>query len=133
MKYSPLFLLLLFGCSKKNKEFTLKTVTLNSHRALTSPSEPLRIRFLDGADTQHILATTAAYPASLPLPAVLSVHPAFQLPLYKHPFFVQLWGDSTGLIGTAELDMDDYKIIFPLEMEIKGADLDVTVSGGWGG
>lgn len=132
MKHSLFFVLLLAGCSKKNKEFTLKSVTLNSHAA-ASPSELLYVRFLDGADTQHVLATTTAYPAGLPLPAVLSVHPAFELPLYKHPFFVQLWGDSSGLIGTAKIDMDEYKIIFPLEMEVKSADLDVTVSGAWGG
>lgn len=132
MKHSLFFILLLVGCSKKDKEFTLKSVTLDNHGA-ASTSERLTVRFLDGADTQHVLATTTAYPASLPLPAVLSVHPAFQLPLYKHPFFVQLWGDSSGLIGTAEIDMDEYKIIFPLEMEVKSADLDVTVSGTWGG
>jgi len=135
MRYTQLILTLMlpfFSCSKKNQEFKIKTVTINDYQGGKYPQELLHIRFLDGADSQHVLGMTAGYPAWLPLPAVLSVEPAFHIQLYKHPCYVQLWGDSTGLIGSYKMNMDKYKIIFPLEMEAKGTGMDVTLNGSWG-
>jgi len=42
-----------------------------------------------------------------------------------------LWADSTGLISSQKMNMDSYKIIFPLEMDVKNKDMDVTLSGNW--
>lgn len=128
-----MILVILFSsCSKENQEFKIKTVTLNSHQEGKYPQELLRVRFLDGSDTQHILGVTSGYPANLPLPVVLSVTPAFKLKLYKQPCYVQIWGDSTGLIGSCKVNMDKYKIIFPLEMEVQSPGINVTLSGQWG-
>ncbi|OQP52651.1 hypothetical protein A4H97_25365 [Niastella yeongjuensis] len=123
--------LTLISCNKKGQDFKIKSVTLLAHRPLQYTRELLRVRLLDGVDSQKVIGETAGYPASLPLPATLLVNPAFQLKLYSQPCYVQLWGDSTGLIGTAKLNMKDYKIIFPLEMEVGNADMKVTLTGKW--
>lgn len=119
------------ACSKQNQHFKAKSVTLNGHEILNYPHELLRLRFLDGLDSTKVLGSTTGYPADLPLPAVLAINPGFTIQLYKDPCYVQLWGDSSGLIGTAKVNMNHYKIIFPLEMEIKSAGFDVTLAGVW--
>jgi hypothetical protein len=123
--------LLFISCNKKGQDFKINTVTLTAHRPLQYRQELLYVRFLDGADSQQVLGVTSGYPANLPLPATLLVNPAFKLRLYKQPCYVQLWGDSTGLIGSCKVNMDDYKIIFPLEMEVANADMKVTLHGKW--
>lgn len=102
-----LILVILFSsCSKENQEFKIKTITLNSHREGKYSQELLRVRFLAGSDSQRILGVTSGYPANLPLPVALSVTPAFKLKLYKQPCYVQLWGDSTGLIGSCKVNAE---------------------------
>ncbi|HEU4551283.1 MAG TPA: hypothetical protein VFS25_00550 [Chitinophaga sp.] len=119
------------GCNKDDQAFRLKTVTLNAHREGKYPGELLSIRIVDAADTAHVLGTTKGYPANLPLPVTLSVSPNFKWELYKQSFYVQLLGDSTGLIGSCKVNMDNYKIIFPLEMEVESEAVNVTLSGKW--
>jgi hypothetical protein len=119
------------GCNKEDQAFKLKTVTVNAHRAGNYSRELLSIRIVDAADTAHVLGATKGYPANLPLPVTLSVSPDFKWELYKQSFYVQLLGDSTGLIGSCRVNMDNYKIIFPLEMEVENEDMNVTLSGKW--
>jgi hypothetical protein len=123
--------LVLTSCNKKGQDFKIRSVTLLAHRSLQYPQELLRIRFLDGADSQKVIGVTSGYPANLPLPTTMLVDPAFRLRLYSQPCYVQLWGDSTGLIGSAKVNMDEYKIIFPLEMKVENADMKVTLTGKW--
>ena len=123
--------LVFISCNKKGQDFKIKSVTLLAHRPLQYPQELLRVRFLDGTDSQKVIGITAGYPANGPLPATMLVDPAFRLKLYSRPCYVQLWGDSSGLIGSAKVNMDDYKIIFPLEMELENADMKVTLTGKW--
>ena len=123
--------MVLISCNKKGQDFKIKSVTLLAHRALQYPQELLRFKFLDGADSQKVVGVTPGYPANLPLPATMLVDPAFRLKLYSQPCYVQLWGDSTGLIGSVKVKMDDYKIIFPLEMELTNRDMKVTLTGKW--
>ena len=134
MKYiivTTALVMVLLSCNKKGQDFTIRSVTLLAHRPLQYPQELLRVKFLDGADSQKVIGVTSGYPASLPLPAMMLVNPAFRLKLYRQPCIVQLWGDSTGLIGSVKLNMDDYKIIFPLEMEVANQDMKVTLTGKW--
>jgi hypothetical protein len=119
------------GCNKKGQDFKIKSVTLTAHRAIQYPQQLLRFRFLDGADSSQVIGVTSGYPANLPLPVTLLVEPAFKLKLYKNPCYVQLWGDSTGLIGSCRVNMDNYKIIFPLEMDVANDDLKATLTGKW--
>lgn len=129
--FALILVILISGCSKKNEEFKIATVTLNGHQTGKYPQELLSVRFLDGTDSQRVLGVTSGYPANLPLPATLAVDPGFKIQLYKQPCYVQVWGDSSGLIGSVKVNMDLYKIIFPLEMEVKDAGMDVTLSGQW--
>ncbi|MBO9202376.1 MULTISPECIES: hypothetical protein [Niastella] len=122
---------ILVSCNKKGQDFKIKSVTLLKHRPLQYPQELLRVKFLDGADSQKVIGITSGYPANLPLPATMLVDPAFKLKLYSQPCYVQLWGDSTGLIGSSKVNMDDYKIIFPLDMEVENEDMKVTLTGKW--
>jgi len=123
--------MVLTSCNKKGQDFKLRSVTLLAHRPLQYQQELLRVKFLDGADSQKVIGITSGYPANLPLPATMMVDPSFKLKLYRQPCYVQLWGDSTGLIGTCKVNMDDYKIIFPLEMEVANSDMKVTLTGKW--
>ena len=123
--------MVLTSCNKKGQDFKIRSVTLLAHRPLQYQQELLRVKFLDGADSQKVIGVTSGYPANLPLPATMLVDPSFKLKLYSQPCYVQLWGDSTGLIGTVKVNMDDYKIIFPLEMEAGNSDMKVTLTGKW--
>jgi hypothetical protein len=134
MKHTILILIslwLLCSCNKESQDFRVKAVTINSYRPTQYPHETLRVRFLDDEHTGHVLGVTDGYPASLPLPAKLNVNPAFKLKLYKQPCVIELWGDSTGLIGSAKMNMSNYKIVFPLEMEVESENFRLSVSGKW--
>jgi hypothetical protein len=122
---------LLVSCNKTKQDFKINTVTLIAHRPVQHPQELLYLRFLDGADSSQVIGVTSGYPANLPLPATLLVTPAFRLQLYRNPCYVQLWGDSTGLIGSCRVNMDNYKIIFPLEMDVENAEMKVSLAGKW--
>ena len=123
--------MVLISCNKKGQDFKIRSVTLLAHRPLQYPQELLQVKFLNGTDSQKVIGVTSGYPANLPLPATMLVDPSFKLKLYKQPCYVQLWGDSTGLIGSVKVNLDDYKIIFPLEMEVGNQDMKVTLTGKW--
>ncbi len=134
MKHTLLLLTslwLLCSCNKESQDFRVKAVTLSSYHRTKYPNEKLYVRFLDKEHTGHVLGATDGYPASLPLPVKLNVNPAFKLKLYKQPCFIELWGDSTGLIGSTRMNMGHYKIIFPLEMEVEGENFQLSVGGKW--
>jgi hypothetical protein len=123
--------LIFIGCDKNHKEFTLKTIKLNSYKSINLPAQNLSFRIVQGINTQTPLAATDTYPTKLPLPVTLAVTPSLSAKLYSQSYSIQLLGDSTGLIGSCTVDMDQYKIIFPIEMEIENEEMNISISGSW--
>lgn len=121
--------LLLLSCNKDKKTFTLKTVKLNSYTQSKHSAQNLFVKVVDENGT--VLNITDNYPGSFTLPATFAIDPTLKLKLYKNQYAVQLWGDSIGLIGSSEINMDEYKIIFPIDMETKSEDVSFNVAGSW--
>ena len=126
-----LFLLILStGCTKENKIFTLKTIRLNDYRQKYLPVQKLYLEILeDNAATR--LAHTGVYPSDLTLPASFKVEPTIPMMLYDKTYYVQLAGDSTGYIGRCQVNMDEYKIVFPIDMEVGNDSLNISLIGNW--
>lgn len=126
-----LFLLILStGCTKENKIFTLKTIRLNDYRQKYLPVQKLYLEvFEDNAATR--LAHTGVYPSDLTLPASFKVEPTIPMMLYDKTYYVQLAGDSTGYIGRCQANMDEYKIVFPIDMEVGNDSLNISLIGNW--
>jgi hypothetical protein len=124
-----LLLLLAAGCRKDNKEFTLKNITLVAYKK-PPVAQNLRLRVVGGHNGAS-LGSSDACPSYLPLPVVLGIQPRVAMELYREGCTVELWGDSTGLIGSCAVDMRAYKIIFPIEMEAHSPALTVALSGSW--
>ncbi|WP_142688608.1 hypothetical protein [Chitinophaga polysaccharea] len=131
MRYLLLIALLLLSCNKDNKEFTLKAIKLNSYKMPANAAEHLFLKILDISHPGDPLAVTRSYPAQLTLPATFSVSPAVKWKLYRKGYHIELWGDSTGRIGACDVNMEEYKIIFPIDMEVKSDDLNVSIMGSW--
>jgi len=119
----------LIGCNKDNKTFTLKTIRLNDYRKVNDWPERLYLKVLN--DQAIPLAQTEGYPNNLILPATFNVLPVVSMTLYNRSYIVQLWGDSTGYISSCQINMDDYKIIFPIDMEITNDSLRISIEGSW--
>jgi len=122
---------LLFSCGNDDRTFQLKTVKLTEYaRRESLPEQNLYIKvFKDDVPTS--IAQTETYPSSLPLPVVLKVHPSPEMNLYAESYHIELWGDVTGYIGNCSVDMDNYKIVFPIDMEVKSENLEVSMQGSW--
>lgn len=120
----------LTGCAKERKTFTLKTIRLNDYRHTTVPAQQLRLEVADGNSTKP-LAYTELYPGDLPLPATFNIYPTLPMTLYSKTYEVRLWGTATGYIGSCRIDMDAYKIIFPIDMEVKNDSLSISIMGSW--
>ncbi|NLR61780.1 hypothetical protein HGH93_27015 [Chitinophaga polysaccharea] len=130
-KHLILFLvILLSACSKENKTFSLKTIRLNDYRRANLPVQKLYLKVFEN-NSMDSLAHTTFYPSDLTLPATFKVYPTLPMNLYRKGYQVQLWGDSTGYIGTCKVNMDEYKIIFPIDMEVKNDSLSVSMMGSW--
>lgn len=134
MKHIILAFLLVVGisaCSKKDENFKLKTVTLTAYKGKTLSQQHIYIRIVDAGDTTRVVAKSSSYPSDLPLPATLGLESAVKQPFYKNTCYVQLWGETDGLISAVKVNMDKYKIIFPLAMEVGNEVFDATLSGSW--
>ncbi|WPU96237.1 hypothetical protein SNE25_11980 [Mucilaginibacter sabulilitoris] len=134
MKYitlAAIIALCITACRKDDQNFKLKTITINAYTKKDLPLQRIYVRIVDAADTQRIIGISAAYPSNLPLPVTLGVTSAMKQALYKNTCRVLLYGDSTGLLSSQKMNMDNYKIIFPLEMDVKNEDMDITLSGSW--
>ena len=134
MKHIIFDVLLLVGvnaCSKKDENFKLKTVTLTAYKGKALNQQRVYIRIVDAGDTARVVGQSVSYPSDLPLPATLSLESAVKQPFYKNTCYVQLWGNTDGMISTVKVNMDKYKIIFPLAMEVGNEVFDVTLSGSW--
>lgn len=123
-------LILPSGCEMDRYIFTLKAVTLNSFQN-EYPAQNLRVRICNAANPDDVLSTTASYPSAMTVPVTFAVNPPLEFHLYKDPIAVQLWGDSTGVIATSIIDMEDYKIIFPIALEADSEAARFTLHGSW--
>lgn len=121
---------LLTGCTKDNKTFSLKTIKLNDYWQGNLPVQKLHLEVFDD-NTSVPLSQTDPYPSELTLPATFMVHPSVPMTLYNKTYRIQLWGDVTGYISSCQINMDEYKIIFPIDMEVKSDSLTVSIAGSW--
>lgn len=123
-------MLFLISCKKDRYVFTMESVQLNSFDKSSYPSQNLSIKIV-AQDANTILASTEYYPASYTLPVVFAVEPHPRIHLYKDQISVQLWGDATGFISSSTINMKEYKIIYPIEMETKNEHVSFSVMGSW--
>lgn len=133
IKIISLLSLILFciSCGNDERIFHLKTIQLNEyvqHQSL--PEQHLYLKVFDNANAESI-AHTEDFISSLPLPVILKAEPSQGMYLYAKPYRVELWGDISGLIGRCTVNMDNYKITFPIEMEVKSNTLEVAIQGSW--
>nr|WP_067054562.1 hypothetical protein [Mucilaginibacter sp. L294] len=134
MKYITLFAIIILGitaCQKDDQNFKLKTVTINAYTRKDLPLQRIYVKIVDAIDTQRVIGTSASYPSNLPLPVTLGVTSSLKQALYKHTCLVQLWGDAAGLLSSKRMDMNNYKIVFPLEMDVENEEMDISLSGNW--
>ncbi|MBL7711760.1 MAG: hypothetical protein JNL13_04825 [Chitinophagaceae bacterium] len=116
------------SCTRQHKIFTLKTIRLNDYRQAKRPAQKLHLEVVEG---NTLLAHTAPYPSELTLPVSFKAEPAARLSLYSKTYSIQLHGDSSGLIGSCNVTMEEYKIIFPIDMEVRNDSLSVSILGSW--
>jgi hypothetical protein len=129
---SGLCIVLLSGCSKERYVFALKAVKLNSYHLSPQVDQNLFVKVVRDDEDKTVLATTDTYPSTLTLPATFAITPSLRLHLYGGDHIVvELWGDVTGLIASRAINMNEYKIKFPLDMEAKNAVASFSVMGSW--
>ncbi|MES2064683.1 MAG: hypothetical protein V4456_22385 [Bacteroidota bacterium] len=134
MKYITLLAIIILGitaCQKDDQNFKLKTVTINAYTRKDLPLQHIYVKIVDAIDSQRVIGISASYPSNLPLPVTLGVTSSLKQALYKHACLVQLWGDTAGLLSSKRMDMDNYKIVFPLEMDVENEEMNITLSGKW--
>jgi len=121
---------ILAACGKENRTFSLKTIRLNDYRHINPSDQKLYMKVF-GENGQGPIAETGFYPAGQTLPATFGIHPSIPMTLYHKSYRVQLYGDVSGLIGACSVNMDEYKIIFPIDMEVKNDSLSISMTGSW--
>ncbi len=130
-KIFALFLVLFYvSCAKDDKKFSLKTITLNDYGSKNAPTQQLYFEVFED-NTSTAIAHTDLYPSNLTLPATFIIHPSLPMKLYKNAYHFELRGDVTGYISSCEVNMDDYKIIFPIDLEIKNDSMNISIKGSW--
>lgn len=125
------FIFLLFSCNKEDYIFHLKSVKLNEYSQRNHLSEQKLYVKVFSNESAIALAQTDGYPSNLPLPATLKMYPAVDMNLYDSPYYLELWGSEQGYIARCDINMDDYKIIFPIDMEVENEELNVSILGSW--
>ncbi|KGO09909.1 hypothetical protein BEI02_05660 [Elizabethkingia sp. HvH-WGS333] len=121
----------LVSCNNDDNTFHLKTVKLLEYSKKQSlPEQKLYIKAFS-EDLPVSIAQTEEYPSVLPLPATLKMYPSPSMNLYGKNYHLELWGETSGYIGRCDIDMDDYKIVFPIDMEIETDSLSISMQGSW--
>ena len=124
-------LFFLFSCQNDDRTFQLDTVKLEQFEKEKSlPEQKLFIKVFK-EESKISIAETELYPSDLPLPATLKMYPSPEMNLYVTSYHLELWGNITGYIDRCSVHMDDYKIIFPIDMEVKGEHLEISMQGSW--
>ncbi|WP_348799093.1 hypothetical protein [Flavobacterium adhaerens] len=122
---------LLSACSNDDMTFSLKTIKLNDFKERTNlPSQKLYLKVFKN-DSEIPLSETGFYPSEYTMPATFKVYPVTPMQLYGKDYNIQLWGEINGYLGRCDIDMDEYKIIFPIDMEIQNDSLSVSILGSW--
>lgn len=123
----------LLGCHKRKKiEFHLKKLSLNKLEKENYPDQHYYLKVIelhDGANKTLIVSEN--YPSDVTLPAEYAVNPTLSINFYTNDFAIELWGDSSQLIGTNKINLDDYKIIYPLEMDTEHDEIGIALHGTW--
>ena len=109
----------------------MKCIKLNSYHKSQYPAQNLSLKIVKADNANTVLANTESYPSTLTLPATFALNSHLRIHLYKEHIAIQLWGDSTGLIAASAIDMEEYKIIFPIEMETGNENISFSVVGSW--
>lgn len=118
------------SCKKKKEriEFTLKSLTLKAFEKESLPEQNVYLKVLQEGT---VLAETYNYPSKYTLPAKFGLEQSVQMNFYKNDYTVELWGDSSGYIGSNPIHLEDYKIIYPLDMETENNGIEIVLSGTW--
>lgn len=128
------FILSIFtGCKKKEKiEFILNSLTLKSFKKENLPNQKLFIKvvMLENS-SDEVLATTDKYPSEYTLPTKFGLDNPIKMNFYKNTYVVELHGDSTGYIGRNTININDYKILYALDLETEKDGLGIILSGTW--
>jgi hypothetical protein len=119
----------LFSCNNDDNTFHLKTVKLLEY-SKNLPEQKLYIKAFSD-DLPESIAPTEEYTSTLPFPATLKMYPSPSMNLYGKNYHLELWGGISGYIGRCDIDMDDYKIVFPIDMEIENDSLSISMQGTW--
>ncbi|WP_028979327.1 hypothetical protein [Sporocytophaga myxococcoides] len=110
----------------------MKTIKLNSFRNVNFPSQYLTVKVVNGSSGNRVLGTTGKYPSDFTLPATFALDKQLKIHLYKEDHIsIQLWGESTGFIASSTIDMKEYKIIYPIDMETQSDSVSFSVLGSW--
>jgi hypothetical protein len=123
--------LFFISCKKDRYIFTMKCIKLNNFESSKYPSQNLSIKVVYTQNSDMVLGKTGSYPSNFTLPVTFAIHPPPKIHLYKEHISVQLWGDSTGLIASSNIDMKEYKIIYPIDMETQNDSVSFSVLGTW--
>lgn len=133
-----LFILISLGtlfsaCHKKEKiEFFLKKLSLDKLEKDTYPPQNYYLKVIESDENgSKVICTSDVYSSSLTLPANYGITPSAHLNFYKKDYSIELWGDSSQLISSNPVHLDDYKIIYPLEMETEYKEIGITLYGTW--
>ncbi|MCS4301835.1 hypothetical protein [Chryseobacterium sp. BIGb0232] len=119
------------SCSNDDNIFHLKTIRINEYEQYMSlPEQHLFIKIVDH-ENSGVMAETEPFQSNLHLPLLLKTEHVSDMNLYARPYRVELWGDISGLIGSCTVKMDDYRITFPIDMEVKSNSLEVAIQGSW--
>jgi len=119
------------GCTNDNNTFTLKTIKLNDFKGRTTkPAQKLYFKVFK-SDSEAPLTQTGFYPSDYTMPATFKVFPSAEMQLYGKAYNVQLWSETAGYLGRCDIDMEEYKIVFPIDMEIKNDSLNISIQGTW--
>lgn len=119
------------SCSNEDNTFHLNTVKLIEYSQRESISEQRIFIKAFSNDSPEPLAQTEKFSNALPMPITLKMHPKAEMNLYGKDYHLELWGEVSGFIGRCDIDMDNYKIVFPIDMEIEGEELTASIQGGW--
>lgn len=123
---------LLVSClTNDNNTFTLKTIKLNDFKERTTLSAQKLYFKVFRSDSEIPLTETMHFLSDNALPATLKVFPSVDMQLYGKKYNVQLWSETQGCLGRCDIDMDEYKIIFPIDMEVENDSLNIAIQGSW--
>ncbi|MBS1646043.1 MAG: hypothetical protein JST67_01745 [Bacteroidetes bacterium] len=118
--------------SEKTVGFTLHSLTLKSAKMAGLPVQNVYLKVVQMQNgTQQVLSTTGKYPSAYTLPVTFGLSAPIKMNLYTNTYSFQLYGDSSAFIGSTSINMGDYKIIYPLEMDTKNGSLVISLSGTW--